>query len=313
MGCQIFKRGVSLCVSALFFSLFPLFCQEKEVPFEYDVSVQVVTLSVTVQDGDGRFVDNLSKADFRIFENNKLVTVDYFSHEFTAPLSLTVLLDVSGSMGLQDKLPESRAALRLMVQNILSPQDELALLIFADGEVEVAAPFSRERERFLKEIEHLDAFGQTALFDALAVSPEYATRGNREKRALLLITDGVENDSRMKIEDVGEIARRADVPIFVIGYKIPLTEQLLKHKRAASLTPDSIVSSLKFFAETTGGKAFYLNDSSQLYATLGAIKRELSHQYIVGFTSHNGDSQRKILRVQTKKKSHRVRTRQSYR
>ena len=71
MGCQIFKRGFWLCASALFFSLFPLFCQEQEVPYGYDVSVQAVTISVTVQDADGRFVVNLSKADFRIFEHNR--------------------------------------------------------------------------------------------------------------------------------------------------------------------------------------------------------------------------------------------------
>jgi len=288
--------------------------QVKGKEITHDVTVNAVTLAVTVQDRSGRYIDGLTQGDFSILENNRKMGITYFQHSFEAPLSLTVLLDVSGSMVLQDRLPECREALRLLAADLLSPRDEISLLVFADGEVEVAAPFSTEKSAFLKVLAEAEAYGQTALNDAVAVSPEFADKGRNEKRALLLLTDGVENDSLISPDRALEIARRLDVPIFILGYKIPLSEQILRrYKRAKDLTGTGIIETLNKFSEATGGRAFFPTASGELQAAVRAIHKEFGHQYILGYTSYQDsqDEYRKIT-VVTSNKSHRVRTRRGY-
>jgi Ca-activated chloride channel family protein len=279
----------------------------------HEYVVRAITLAITVQDSKGRFINNLTEKDFTVFENNKKKPITYFMHDFSAPLSLTVLLDVSGSMALENKLADCKAVLRDLALRILRPRDELGLLLFADGQVEVGAKHSTDKSEFLRVLEATEAYGQTALNDAVAVSPEYATRAKNEKRALLLITDGIENDSQSTPEQALEIARRVDVPIYTIGYKIPLNEQLAAHKRAGGLTSEGIVATLDRFSRATGGKAWFLNDLADLADVVREIKDEQAHQYIIGYTSYQDTSDLyRWIRVQTPKVKYKVRTRQGY-
>jgi Ca-activated chloride channel homolog len=292
-----------------------VFAQEKPEEVQgYGVTVTAVTLAVTVQDGRGRYVNNLTQADFSVTENAVPRTITRFSHDFNAPLSLTVLLDVSGSMALQDKMAECRPTLSRFVADQLKPSDEAALLIFADGEVEVAAGYSEDKARFLEVLAGTEAYGKTALNDAVAVSPEYARKGRHEKKALLLVTDGVENDSQYSPAQAAEIARKVDVPIYTIGYKIPLDAKLLsKHNRAPGLTSGGIVESLESFSRATGGKAFFVDTPAGLAEALGEIRRETGHQYILGYTSHSGlENGFTKIRVLTKNRKFRVRAREGY-
>jgi VWFA-related protein len=291
------------------------FAQEKKQDqAAYEYTVRAITIAVTVQDGKGRFVNNLLEKDFTVFENNKKRPLTYFMHDFGAPLSLTVLLDVSGSMALEGKLAECKAALKNLVTRLLRPRDEVALLIFADGQVEVAAKHATDKTEFLRVLDKTEAYGQTALNDAVAVSPEFATRAKNEKRALLLLTDGIENDSQATPEQALEIARRVDVPIYTIGYKIPRNEQLLKsHKRSANLTSAGIVETLDKFSRATGGKAYFLNEPTELGSVVQEIKNEQSHQYIIGYTSYRDtEDVFRWIRVTTPNYKHQVRTRQGY-
>jgi Ca-activated chloride channel family protein len=288
--------------------------EKKEKEIRHDISVSAISIAVTVQDKKGRFVKDLSKEDFRIYENGANKDINYFSHNFEAPVSLTVLLDVSGSMALQDKFKDSKDALRYLVKYLITPKDELSLLIFADGAVEVAVKFSREKDGFLTILDRTEAYGQTALNDAVAVSPEFANRGTNEKRALLLLTDGIENDSEYSPDQAVEVARKVDIPIYTIGYRIPLSAQMLKkYKRTSDTTSDSIVQSLEKFSKSTGGKAFFLDKPTEIVLAFRQIMEELRHQYILGYTSYKDPKSeyRKIL-VTTPNKDFRVRTREGY-
>jgi VWFA-related protein len=288
--------------------------KKKNEDIRVDVTVTAITIAVTVQDKGGKYINDLTAKDFTIYENNEQRPVTYFKHDFDAPLSLAVLLDVSGSMAVLNKLEEAKVGLTSLLTHVLSPRDEVSLLIFADGQVEVAAPYSTEKSEFLKVLERTQAYGQTALNDAVAVSPEYANRGHNEKRALLLITDGVENDSHVTPEEAVEIARRVDVPIYTIGYKIPMSEQLLKTlKRGKALTSAGIVETLERFSRATGGKATFVNEPGEMYGALRELKKEQSHQYLIGYTSYKdlGGAYRRI-RVVTSNKRYKVRTREGY-
>jgi len=291
------------------------FSQEtKNKKTSHTVAVSAISIAVTVQDKKGRYINDLTKEDFSIFENNEKRDLTYFSHDFKAPLSLTVLLDVSGSMAIQDKLKESKESLKYLTTFLLNLDDEFSLLIFADGEVEVAMNFSNNKNYFSNVLEKTEAYGQTALNDAVTVTPEFANKGNNEKRAILLITDGIENDSQYSHYQAVEIARRVDIPIFTIGYKIPLSDQYLrKYKHSPSLTSSGIVYSLERFSRATGGKAFFINQAEELKTALREIKKELSHQYILGYTSYrNQENEYREIKVITSKKKYKVRTREGY-
>lgn len=291
------------------------FSQEtKNKKTSHTVAVSAISIAVTVQDKKGRYINDLTKEDFSIYENNEKRDLTYFSHDFKAPLSLTILLDVSGSMALQDKLKESKESLKYLATFLLDLDDEFSLLIFADGEVEVAMNFSNNKNYFLTVLEKTEAYGQTALNDAVTVTPEFANKGNNEKRAILLITDGIENDSQYSHYQAVEIARRVDIPIFTIGYKIPLSDQYLrKYKHSPSLTSFGIVYSLERFSRATGGKAFFINQAEELKTALREIKKELSHQYILGYTSYrNQENEYREIKVITSKKKYKVRTREGY-
>jgi len=314
------------CLSAFLFLVFILsvlmddistlsFAQEKtKQEIAHDVAVTAISIAVSVQNRRGRHITDLTKEDFFVSENDKQKDITYFSHDYEAPLSLTILLDVSGSMALQDKLDDSKDALVYLMKHLLTERDEVSLLIFADGDVEIASNFHKDKTDILSVLESTEAFGQTALNDAVGVSPDFANKGNNEKRALLLITDGIENDSEYSPDQAIEVARRVDIPIYTIGYKIPLDEQFLKkYKRSKGLTASGIVESLERFSEATGGKAFFVTKVLDLKNSLRLIKQELSHQYILGYTSYTDASNEfRKIKVVTKKKSYRVRTREGY-
>ena len=296
------------------FSLSSFSQETKNKKTSHTVAVSAISIAVTVQDKKGRYINDLTKEDFSIFENNEKRDLTYFNHDFKAPLSLTILLDVSGSMAIQDKLKESKESLKYLTTFLLNLDDEFSLLIFADGEVEVAMNFSNNKNYFLTVLEKTEAYGQTALNDAVTVTPEFANKGNNEKRAILLITDGIENDSQYSHYQAVEIARRVDIPIFTIGYKIPLSDQYLqKYKHSPSLTSSGIVYSLERFSRATGGKAFFINQAEELKTALREIKKELSHQYILGYTSYrNQENEYREIKVITSKKKYKVRTREGY-
>jgi Ca-activated chloride channel family protein len=286
----------------------------KKEGISVDISVIAITISVTVQDKGGRYIKDLAEKDFAVFENNRKRPLTYFRHDSDAPVSLTILLDVSGSMAVQDKLDEIKSCLRPFLFSVLKPRDEVSLLIFADGAVEVAARHSTAKDVFWAVLEKTAAYGKTALNDAVGVSPEFANKGRYEKRALLLLTDGVENDSQYSADKALEVARRVDVPIYTIGYKIPLDEEdLRKLKKTPDANPSGIAASLERFSRATGGKAFFIRSPEDVTAALREIKDELSHQYIIGYTSYkNLTNEYRHIRVTTPKKNYRVRTRQGY-
>lgn len=289
-----------------------LLLAQQEKP-TYNITVRAITLAVTVQDSQGRFINDLEAKDFLIYENKERKIITYFQHDQKAPLSLTILLDVSGSMALENKFEECRQALRFLAEKLLSPRDEISLLVFADGQVEVAAPHSMDKSIFLAALDEEEAYGKTALNDAVAASPQYAVRAKNEKRALVLLTDGIENDSQLTSEQALEIARRVEIPIYVIGYKIPQAEEILaKHKRAPGLTTANIVSTLNSFALATGGRAFFADNLAQLIVAMNEIKREQSHQYLIGYTSYKDDRLYREIKVVTTKGKYRVRTRLGY-
>ena len=151
----------------------------------------------------GRPVRGLDAADFRLFENASPQSIRYFSSNTDEPVSIAFLLDVSGSMRQLDKLEHAKEGIRHIVDG-LRPGDQFALICFADDQVAWITEFTSDRWNFLRRLGVQEGYGQTALNDAIAATPGLVDAGIKGRKAIVLITDGVDNHSRLSIEEAVE-------------------------------------------------------------------------------------------------------------
>ena len=192
--------------------------QEPETPsYAESAGAEYVMLPVLVTDKDGKYVEGLSKDDFVIRVGDSRVDFDTFERDEGAPVSFAFLVDTSGSMGLGNKLENAKHAIRTILRNRV-PGDDFALFTFSEGKVRLVTDSSPDPAGLIKELWGLEASGQTALFDAVAMTPELM-KGRNNKRAILLFTDGVDNASELSAARMAEILQRVSVPVYAIGMK----------------------------------------------------------------------------------------------
>lgn len=274
---------------------------------EEQVTVRSVLLPAAVEDAKGRIVRGLTADDFRVLENKVPQMIDFFSIEGNEPISIAFLLDVSGSMRNSGKLIAAKEAIRYFLDN-LRPSDRFALVGFADEQVSWITEFTSDRDRFLERLDVQEGFGQTALHDAVAATPALVDRAVIGRKAILLITDGVDNASRLSEFEAIGIAREVEVPIYAVGFSA--LPSAIRDERA----PSNDERVLRRFAKETGGAAFVVNDPDELKEAVVRINGELRYQYLIGYRpSHDDwDGSFRQIRVQTRAGRYTVRTRTGY-
>src|SRR4028119_1442501 len=177
---------------------------EPSAGFTEEVSVSYVLVPVVVRSG-ARYVKNLDKGDFRLLVDNKPVRIQSFEYRWEAPSSVVVLQDLSGSM--EGKSMElSREAVQFFLGKAL-PGDEFALATFASGSTHVDVPFTADLSVVREAVGTWKAGGTTALHDAVTTVPEVSLAGKNPKRFAILITDGVDNASRITPEEARGVGR----------------------------------------------------------------------------------------------------------
>jgi Ca-activated chloride channel family protein len=271
-------------------------------------NVRLVLLPVSVEDRRGRRVGDLTEDDFRVYEDRVPQEIDFFSVEFQEPLAVAFLLDVSGSMRQLGKLEAAKEAIRYFVDN-LRPRDRFGLVCFADDQVAWVTEFTSDRERFLERLDVQEGYGQTALNDAVAETPRLVFEDDIEiKKAIVLITDGVDNSSRLSADQAIEAAQRVSVPIYTIGFSSVPEYLLDKGEYAYNI---GIIQ--KFSAET-GGAMFVVRDPDELKEAAAKIEEELRHQYLIGYypSRRYWDGAYRALQLETRNRRHVIRTRKGY-
>ncbi|PYQ05290.1 MAG: hypothetical protein DMF82_08890 [Acidobacteria bacterium] len=178
----------------------------------FGASTKSVRVPVSVLDKRGEPVLGLTGQDFLISENGQKQTVTYFSGE-RRPLRIALCLDISTSM--TEKMKEVSEALRHFI-NVLEPQDEVLVITFS-ADVHVEEDFTSDRERLERVFSRLHPDQGTALYDATIEALRHVAPGPAESKAVVLVTDGVDTASRATFEELREVARRTEVPIFSLG------------------------------------------------------------------------------------------------
>jgi Ca-activated chloride channel family protein len=273
--------------------------------FEEEVSVGYVLVPLVVRSGAG-YADRLDQDDFRLLVDGKPVKIDSFERRSDAPASIVFLQDVSGSME-GTSLEASRQVTRFFLDNSMKG-DEFAIATFASGKGQVDVPFTSDLSVLREAVGSWKGYGTTALHDAVAWVPSISNEGHNPKRFALLVTDGVDNASRITPEQARAIVRQAQLPVYVIGLgsgnPYELSDKGEKIYRYADV--------LSLLAATTGGRYYAIANMDDLQKALAAILSDLRHQYVLGFPTGEGKSSQRDVKVEVKSGDRTVLFRRGY-
>ena len=239
------------------------------------VNTDLITLTVTVTDTYGRYVSGLDQKAFKVFEDKIEQEIEYFSDD-DAPVSVGVIFDVSGSMG-GDKIRKAREALSRFIQTS-HDADEYFLIAF-NSKAQLLLDKTRDGDAVLNKLTFVETRSNTALYDACYLGVEKVTRGTHPKRALLLISDGQDNDSRYTFSEVRRLLKESDVVLYSIGI-------LGGNDPGSSLGMEG-QSILDELSAVSGGKAFFPNTAAEMDELFERIALELRHQYSIGYRPKN--------------------------
>ena len=190
--------------------------QESQDPqvFRFRTGVELINVTATVTDASGRFVSGLRKEDFRLFEDGQEQQITHFNNE-RVPVSLGLVVDTSGSME-GEKWVSARQALNRFLFQLLGPDDEVFLYRF-DNQPELIEHWTTDRERIATGLARIRPRGATSLYDAVAAAAPLAQTGRHRKKAIVIISDGNDTNSRATIREIKTMIRSTEVLAYAIG------------------------------------------------------------------------------------------------
>ncbi len=270
------------------------------------VRVDLVTLTLTVTDIYGRYVSGLGKNAFSVMDNGVPQEITYFS-DTDAPVSLGILFDVSDSMT-GSKIGKARKALERFI-NTSHPNDEYFLIAF-NNRAQLLLDRTRDGDAVLRKLTLVTPRNNTALYDACYLGIEKVTRGTHQKKALLIISDGQDNASRYNFGEVRRLMKESDVVVYAVG--------IMDGRDSGSSEGMLGKAFLDELTSVTGGKAFYPETDVEMDEIFERIALELRHQYSIGYTPTDFQTDGKWHKVKVKVKPPRglprltVRSREGY-
>jgi Ca-activated chloride channel homolog len=253
------------------------------------IDVDLALVNVTVTDPYNRLVTGLEPDNFRIFENNVEQEIQYFSSE-DVPISIGVIFDLSGSMA--NKVGKAKEA-ALQFFKTANPQDEFFLVSFNDRAAVMSA-FTSDVEDLQSSILSASAKGRTALLDAIYLGLSEMRTARNGKRALLIISDGGDNNSRYSEKDIKKLVREADTQLYSVGVFDPVEYRI---RTPEELSGPSLLTEV---TELTGGRSFSAENVNELPDIATKIGSELRNQYILGYRPSNKSHDARWRKIKVK-------------
>jgi len=314
-------------------------------PFRFRSGIDLVNVTVTVSDSSGRFVNDLRREDFLVFDDGKLVEVTQFSAE-RVPVSLGIALDTSGSMA-GTKIQEARAALDRFANDLLDRQDEIFVYVFSNYPL-LLQGWTTNRRSIAEALGDIRPSGGTALYDTVLRALPLAAQGRHPKKALVVISDGNDTTSHADIHDVTLQIRKSDVLVYAIGIDgngesvtrrplprppVPFPPPFFPpwgggHGPFRQWPPGSQqgsggwsrqlgdhvnVGALRELTDVSGGRTEVIRDPRDLNPATAGIADELSRQYYLGYPSPaQKDGRWHTIRVEVRNSTYRIRARSGY-
>ena len=288
---------INRCLAALFLLIvLPSLAQPQETPppsqgrqgDEYTIRVDAdsVVLHATVHNRKGILVAGLGKDNFQVYEDGVLQQIDYFSHQ-DIPVTVGLVVDNSGSMS--PKRPEVIAA-ALAFARSSNPADQMFVVMFNENVsfgLPDDTPFTDQVPQLQFALSRIAANGMTALYDAVAAALEHLQKGNRDKKVLIVISDGGDNASKHNLAQIRAMAGHPDAIIYTIGLFI--AEDV-----------DRNPGVLKQLAKDTGGEAFLPESVSDVLPICERIARDIRNQYTIAYspTNRKQDGTYRVIHVE---------------
>ena len=241
--------------------------------YTISVNVNVVVLSATAQDHNNALVSGLGKDDFQVYEDGVLQQIKYFSHE-DIPVTVGLVVDNSGSM--KPKRADVIAA-ALAFARSSNPRDQMFVVNFNENVsfgLPSNTPFTDQVPQLEAALSRIAAEGETALYDAVAAAIGHLKKGNRDKKVLIVISDGGDNASKHKLAEIMALVGRPDVTVYTIGI---FDEQ----------DEDRNPGVLKRLAKDTGGEAFLPKTLEDLLPICQQIAHDIRNQYTLAYVPTN--------------------------
>ena len=272
--------------------------------------VDLVTVSATVRDGKGRLVTDLTVRDFEVIDRGARRAISEFRAD-RAPVSLAILFDVSGSMDVAARMTAAKFAAHHLLSWLDEGRDEAALFAF-DSRLHEVAPFTVDTRALQGALGEVDPFGATSLHDAIAEAAARVATRPAQRRAVVVLTDGVDTASRLSPAQVSAKAAAIDVPVYVIATVMSIDDP--DSDRATPQTHRVVPASVGTIADLarwTGGALFYSSTSASASKAARAVVDELRQLYLIAFEP-GADAGWHPIEIRMKKKDMVVRARGGY-
>jgi Ca-activated chloride channel family protein len=253
---------------------------------EFRVNTNLVLVPLTVTDPMDRLVTGLERQNFEVLEDNHLENIRTFSCD-DAPVSIGVILDLSGSMS--NKVVRARGAV-LQFMKTANPQDEFFVIGFNERPV-LLTDYTSSVDDIEARLANLQAGHRTALLDAIYFGLEKMKQAKYQRKALLIVSDGGDNNSRYTESEVRSAVKEADVQIYSIGIFDP---------EAATIEERNGPMLLSDISDETGGRLFRVDDLSEMGDIATRISAELRNEYVLGYKTDNPRKDGKWRKVKVK-------------
>jgi len=284
----------------------------QEAPAEpqqtFRSTVDVVTIQASVRDARGRVVSGLTTTDFEVRDNGQLRPILSLRSDRQSPLSIAILVDMSGSMRISQKIAMARQAYDSVLAQLHQGQDEVALFTF-DESVHERRDFTRDLPTLKDALADFKAFGTTSLYDATAATARRLAARSATHKAIIVLTDGIDTSSAMTAREVSGLASSIDVPVFVV-VTVPSMDQRLTLSTSERSTA-SEAADLRDLAEWTGGQLVFASTIVETVVAASNLIDELRQQYVLAIEAAKASEWRR-LDVRVRRSSAIVKARSGY-
>ena len=280
----------------------PAAAQEPVATFKS--GVDLVSVTAVVRDKKGKVVRSLDTKDFVVAEDGKTRKIISIQSDANAPASIAFLVDSSGSMALGAARQSSRHICDWVLATMNKQKDDAALLSF-DTRLITLREFTGSFEHVRTGLDEIGAWGATSIYDAIAGTSALVADRARNRRAVIVLTDGADNWSSYTPQEVSWIASTIDVPVYVFAVGDGVNAE------SAAANPKAEYSPLADLARSTGGDFFVANSPALAVTGITRLVDELRHQYLIAFEPSSAAGMRRI-EIRTKKANLRVSSRKWY-
>ena len=271
-------------------------------------SVDVVSIQASVRDRRGRPMPSLTTADFEVRDNGQLRPILSLRADRLSPVSLAILVDMSGSMSVASKMAMARQAFDTLLSQLRDGQDEAALFTF-DSTLHERQSFTTNLSRLKGALDEFQPFGSTSLYDATAATARRLADRSATHKAIVVLTDGIDTSSTLTAPQVSGLASSIDVPVYVVA-TVPSLDQALMMEGASRSQP-SEGADLRDLAEWTGGQLVFASNLAETVVVAARLLDELRQRYVLAIEAA-GIYEWRRLEVRVKHPTAVVKTRSGY-